>query len=198
MKGELALGDLAEPLGFDSLWCFEHHFSSYMLSPNPLQILTYFAGRTRGIHLGTMVVVLPWHHPVRVAEDVLLLDHFSHGRTLLGAGRGSGRPEYARLGVEQSDGKGLSLELSRCLTSTLESGVCEYDGEHVRQPKVQLRPKAFRSFRDRIFIGAGSPETSPMCAELGVGMLVIPQKAPEAHVAEDRKSTRLNSSHLGI
>ena len=56
MKGELALGDLAEPLGFDSLWCFEHHFTSYMLSPNPLQTLTYFAGRTSRIQLGTMVV----------------------------------------------------------------------------------------------------------------------------------------------
>jgi alkanesulfonate monooxygenase SsuD/methylene tetrahydromethanopterin reductase-like flavin-dependent oxidoreductase (luciferase family) len=184
MKAELALGDLAEPLGFDSLWCFEHHFTSYMLSPNPLQILTYFAGRTRRIQLGTMVVVLPWHHPVRVAEEVLLLDHFSHGRTLLGVGRGIGRIEYDRLGVDQSDSKALSTELIRCLTSTLESGICEYDGEHVRQAKVQLRPRPFSSFRDRIFIGAGSPETSPMCAELGVGIIVIPQKAPELHVQD--------------
>lgn len=184
MKGELALGDLAEPLGFDSLWCFEHHFTSYMLSPNPLQTLTYFAGRTRRIQLGTMVVVLPWHHPVRVAEDVLLLDHFSHGRILLGVGRGIGRIEYERLGVDQAESKALSTELLRCLTATLESGICEYDGEHVRQPKVQLRPGPLRSFRHRIFIGAGSPDTPPMCAELGVGMLVIPQKAREAHVAD--------------
>ena len=120
MKGELALGDLAEPLGFDSLWGFEHHFTSYMLSPNPLQILTYFAGRTRRIQLGTMVVVLPWYHPVRVAEQVLLLDHFSHGRTLLGVGRGIGRIEYERLGVDQAESKALSIELIRCLTSTLE------------------------------------------------------------------------------
>lgn len=184
LKGELAMGDLAEPLGFDSLWCFEHHFTSYMLSPNPLQTLSYFAGRTQRIQLGTMVVVLPWHHPVRVAEDVLLLDHFSRGRTLLGVGRGIGRIEYERLGVDQSESKALSIELIRCLTSTLESGVCEYDGEHVKQPKVQLRPAPCRSFRGRIFIGAGSPETGPMCAELGVGMLVIPQKAPELHVAD--------------
>jgi alkanesulfonate monooxygenase SsuD/methylene tetrahydromethanopterin reductase-like flavin-dependent oxidoreductase (luciferase family) len=184
MKGELALGDLAEPLGFDSLWCFEHHFSSYMLSPNPIQILTYFAARTRKIQLGTMVVVLPWHNPVRVAEEVLLLDHFSHGRTLLGVGRGIGRIEYEGLGVDQAESKALSIELIRCLTGALESGICEYDGEHVTQPKVALRPRPFRSFRGRIFIGAGSPETSPMCAELGVGMLVIPQKERAAHVAD--------------
>jgi alkanesulfonate monooxygenase SsuD/methylene tetrahydromethanopterin reductase-like flavin-dependent oxidoreductase (luciferase family) len=184
VKGELALGDLAEPLGFDSLWCFEHHFTSYMLSPNPLQILTYFAGRTNRIRLGTMVVVLPWHHPVRVAEEILLLDHFSHGRTLLGVGRGIGRLEYEGLGVDPNESKALSVELIRCLTATLESGICEYDGEHVRQPKTQLRPRPFASFRERVFIGAGSPETAPMCAELGVGMLVIPQKAAELHVAD--------------
>jgi len=184
MQGELALGDLAEPLGFDSLWCFEHHFTSYMLSPNPLQILTWFAGRTRRIQLGTMVVVLPWHHPVRVAEDVLLLDHVSRGRTLLGVGRGIGRIEYEKLGVDPAESKALSIELIRCLSSALESGICEYEGEFVRQPKTQLRPRPFQSFRNRIFLGAGSPESSPLCAELGIGILVIPQKSREAHLAD--------------
>jgi alkanesulfonate monooxygenase SsuD/methylene tetrahydromethanopterin reductase-like flavin-dependent oxidoreductase (luciferase family) len=59
-----------------------------------------------------------------------------------------------------------------------------YFAGRVRQPKVQLRPQPFQSFRNRVFIGAGSPETSPLCAEIGVGILVIPQKAPEAHVAD--------------
>jgi alkanesulfonate monooxygenase SsuD/methylene tetrahydromethanopterin reductase-like flavin-dependent oxidoreductase (luciferase family) len=85
-----------------------------------------------------MVVVLPWYHPVRVAEQVLLLDHFSHGRTLLGVGRGIGRIEYEKLGVDQAESKALSIELIRCLTSTLESGVCEYDGETSGSRSVQL------------------------------------------------------------
>src|SRR5437764_1194210 len=66
----LALGDLAEPLGFDSLFALEHHFTGYAMSPAPAQLLSYFAGRTRRISLGTAVIVLPWHDPVRVAEDI--------------------------------------------------------------------------------------------------------------------------------
>src|SRR5436853_7855308 len=70
----LALGDLAEPLGFDSLFALEHHFTGYAMSPAPLQLLAYYAGRTIKIMLGTAVIVLPWHDPIRVAEGIALLD----------------------------------------------------------------------------------------------------------------------------
>src|SRR4029079_789300 len=53
----MALGDLAEPLGFDSLWALEHHFTGYAMSPAPTQLLAYYAGRTRRIMLGTAVIV---------------------------------------------------------------------------------------------------------------------------------------------
>src|SRR5262249_25982177 len=66
----LALGDLAEPLGFDSVFALEHHFTGYAMSPSPTQLLSYIAGRTKRIILGTAVIVLPWHDPVRVAEQI--------------------------------------------------------------------------------------------------------------------------------
>ena len=84
----LALGDLAEPLGFDSLFALEHHFTGYAMSPSPTQLLSYFAGRTKRVTLGTAVIVLPWHDPVRLAEEIALLDILSGGRCLLGFGRG--------------------------------------------------------------------------------------------------------------
>ncbi len=71
--GHLALGDLAEPMGFDSLWALEHHFTGYSMSPDPTQLLSYFAGKTKRITLGTAVIVLPWHDPVRVAEEIARL-----------------------------------------------------------------------------------------------------------------------------
>src|SRR5206468_642681 len=82
----MALGDLAEPLGFDSLFALEHHFTGYAMSPSPTQLLSYYAGRTKRITLGTAVIVLPWHDPVRVAEEIALLDVISGGRCLLGFG----------------------------------------------------------------------------------------------------------------
>jgi len=102
-RNELRLGDLAEPLGFESLWGVEHHFTEYTMCPDVLQYLTYFAGRTETIQLGSMVVVLPWHDPMRVVEQVVMLDHMSNGRLILGIGRGLGRVEFAGLGVNQED-----------------------------------------------------------------------------------------------
>ena len=60
---EIRFGDLVEPLGFDSIWTVEHHFSPYTMVPDPLQFLTFWAARTERIGMGTMVVVLPWHRP---------------------------------------------------------------------------------------------------------------------------------------
>src|SRR5215475_8511661 len=83
-RDELRLADLAEPLGFDSIWGVEHHFTDYTMCPDVLQFLTYMAGRTRRVGLGSMVVVLPWHDPLRVAEQVAMLDSMSAGRLIFG------------------------------------------------------------------------------------------------------------------
>src|SRR5438067_12739175 len=83
-EADLALADLAEPLGFQSIWGVEHHFTSYTMCPDVLQFLTYCAGRTTTLQLGSMVVVLPWHDPIRVAEQLVVLDPMSRGRLIFG------------------------------------------------------------------------------------------------------------------
>src|SRR3954452_3203207 len=93
-EADLRLADLAEPLGFESIWGVEHHFTDYTMCPDVLQFLTYMAGRTTTVQLGSMVVVLPWHDPVRVAEEMSMLDALSGGRYILGIGRGLGRIEF--------------------------------------------------------------------------------------------------------
>src|SRR5438128_1687166 len=88
-RHELPLADLVEPLGFDSLWSVEHHFTDYTMVPDVTQFLAYMAGRTQRVSLGSMVVVLPWHDPVRVAEEICLLDIMANGRLIVGIGRGA-------------------------------------------------------------------------------------------------------------
>ena len=127
-RNELRLADLAEPLGFESLWGVEHHFTDYTMCPDVLQYLTYFAGRTQNIQLGSMVVVLPWHQPVRVAEQVLMLDHMSNGRLILGIGRGLGRVEFEGFGVNQEDSRPMFVEAAQAILEGLERGYVEFDG----------------------------------------------------------------------
>jgi len=173
---ELRLGDLAEPLGFESLWGVEHHFTDYTMCPDVLQYLTYFAGRTTHIQLGSMVVVLPWHDPMRVAEQVAVLDHMSNGRAVLGIGRGLGRVEFEGFGVEQGDSRAIFVESAEALLQGLERGYCEYDGAHVKQARREIRPRPWKSFRGRTYAAAVSPESSQIMARLGVGILIVPQK----------------------
>src|SRR5439155_2109200 len=175
-RNELRLGDLAEPLGFESLWGVEHHFTDYTMCPDVLQYLTYFAGRTQRIQLGSMVVVLPWHDPLRVAEQVVMLDHLSNGRFIFGIGRGLGRVEFEGFGVNQEDSREIFVESAQMILQGLERGYCEFDGKFIKQARREIRPRPFKSFRGRTYAAAVSPESSAIMAKLGIGILIIPQK----------------------
>ena len=172
---ELRMAEMAEPLGFDSIWSVEHHFTDYTMCPDVLQFLSYIAGKTRRARLGSMVVVLPWHDPVRVAEQVVLLDHLSNGRLILGIGRGLARVEYEGLRVDQNQGRRRFLEYAELVLKGLEQGYIE-GGETLRQPRRDIRPYPLKSFRGRTYAAAVSPESMPIMARLGVGLLIIPQK----------------------
>src|SRR5229473_2862723 len=161
---ELRLAELAEPLGFESVWGVEHHFTDYTMCPDVLQFLSYMAGRTRHVQLGSMVVVLPWHDPMRVAEQVAMLDHLSGGRLILGLGRGAGKVEFDGFRLDMGDSRELFVEYGEALLNGLETGVMEYQGKHYTQPATAIRPAPFKSFRGRTYAAAVSPESARIMA----------------------------------
>jgi len=189
-RSDLRLADLAEPLGFDSVWSVEHHFTDYTMCPDVLQFLTYMAGRCRRVRLGSMVVVLPWHDPLRVAEQIAMLDNLSDGRLILGLGRGAGKVEFDGFRLSMEDSRQRFVESAEMLLRALETGYGEYDGVFIKQPRVAIRPAPFKSFRGRTYAAAVSPESAPLMARLGVGMLIIPQK-PWPEVAKELDAYRL-------
>jgi alkanesulfonate monooxygenase SsuD/methylene tetrahydromethanopterin reductase-like flavin-dependent oxidoreductase (luciferase family) len=182
---DYALADKAESLGFDSLWSVEHHLNGYAMCPDPLKLLMYFAGRTKNIRLGTMVVVMPWHSPLRVAEDASVLDNVSGGRLILGCGRGVARQEFIGFGVDQNNARALLVEGIDALKMGLDTGMIDYQGTVVKQPPVQIRPKPLRSFKGRIYGSAQSPETYELFGKLGIGILFIPGQKSWDDVARD-------------
>jgi len=188
-QNELKLADLAEPLGFDSIWGVEHHFTDYTMCPDVLQFLSYMAGRTERVQLGSMVVVLPWHDPMRIAEQFSVLDHLSGGRAIIGVGRGLGRVEFEGFRLDMSESRTRFAESAKMLVDALEDGVAEFDGELIKQPKVDIRPKPYKSFHGRTYAAAVSPESSLALAQLGLGILIIPQK-PWSEVENELKAYR--------
>jgi len=178
---DLRMGDLAEELGFQSIWGVEHHFTDYTMCPDVLQYLSYWAGRNPNLGLGSMVVVLPWHDPMRVAEEISMLDNMSNGRVILGIGRGLGRVEFEGFGRDMNVSREHFTESAQMILEGLETGYCEYDGKQVKQARRAIRPAPYKSFKGRTYAAAVSPESSRLMAELGIGILVIPQK-PWEHV----------------
>ncbi len=180
---EVRMALLAEPLGFDSVWTVEHHFTDYTMSPDPVQFLTYMAAKTERVQLGSMVIVLPWHDPVRVTEQIAMLDHLSDGRMILGFGRGLGKVEYDGFRLDMNEARETFVEYAELVMGGLENGYIE-GGATVQQPRRDIRPRPFKSFKGRTYAAAVSPESVEIMANLGVGMLVIPQKPWEV-VAQD-------------
>ena len=172
---EARLADLAEPLGYDSIWAAERHFTDYNMCPDALQFLSYMAGRTERARLGS-IVALPWHDPVRLAEEFAMLDNLSGGRVIIGMERGVAQSEHEGFRLDMAESRGRFIESARMLVSALEDGYAEFDGKYVRQPRVEIRPGPFQSFRGRAYAAAISPESSVVLAILGMGALIIPQK----------------------
>src|SRR5580692_10581495 len=171
----LALGDLAEPLGFDSLFALEHHFTGYAMSPAPTQLLSYYAGRTRRIALGTSVIVLPWHDPVRVAEQIALLDILCGGRCLFGFGRGAASVEYEGFRIPMDEARPRFIECAQIIQRALTQDSFDFQGVYYQIPRTAIRPRAFSHPERRFYGTAVSPDSVEVMAKLGFSMLVIMQ-----------------------
>ncbi len=171
----LSEGDLVEPLGFNSLWALEHHFTGYAMSPAPTQTLAYFAGRTKRVQLGTAVIVLPWHDPVRVAEQIALLDIMCGGRCLFGFGRGAASTEYEGFRVPMGEARPRFAEAAQVVVKALSQEVFEHHGEFFQIPKMSIRPRPISHPERRFYASSVSPESAEIIAKLGFGMLFIMQ-----------------------
>ncbi len=173
---ECDLARRAEAAGFESVWTSEHHFGDYQLTAQPPQFLSWVAGQTTTLKVGTMVMVLPWHDPIRVAEQFSILDHLSGGRAILGMGRGLGRMEFDAFRLDMNDSRGMFTEYSEAILTALDTGWMEYDGEYLKQPRTEIRPRPLGTFKGRTFASAVSPASMKLMAQMGVGLMVIAQK----------------------
>jgi alkanesulfonate monooxygenase SsuD/methylene tetrahydromethanopterin reductase-like flavin-dependent oxidoreductase (luciferase family) len=173
---EIRLGELADELGYDAIWPVEHHFDDYSFCPDNTVFLAHMAARTRRIKLGTGAVILPWNDPLRVAEKIALLDHLAGGRVLFGMGRGLARCEYAGFGIPMDESRDRFDESARMVLDALETGWIEGAGPYFPQPRTAIRPAPNRSFVDRTYCVAMSPDSVLAAADLGARMVVFSQR----------------------
>ena len=197
-KQEHAINMLAEPLGFDTFFCVEHHFNSYSMSPDNFQYLSYLAGLTKRIRLATMGVILPWNDPVRVAEKTLLLDHISDGRAVLGMARGLVKREYAAFRQDLEESRERFDEAGLMICDAIETGVIEGHGKYYPQPSTSLRPGPRGTFANRKYMVAMSPDTVPVCAKVGAAQGIFAYKPWPEVLPDIQEYRRLYRSIHGV
>lgn len=162
----------AERLGFDSVWPAEHHFSEYGWCGAPQVSLAAVAARTSRIRLGTGIVVLPFHNPVRVAEDFAFLDLLSDGRVDFGVGRGYQPTEYAGFGLDQTRSRDMFDEAIRLIQACWTNERVTFEGEHYQVHDLEVRPKPLQQPHPPIWMASLSRDTFEMVGRYGFNLLM--------------------------
>jgi alkanesulfonate monooxygenase SsuD/methylene tetrahydromethanopterin reductase-like flavin-dependent oxidoreductase (luciferase family) len=144
-----------------------------------VQLLSYVAGRTKRIQLGTAVIVLPWHDPVDIAEKIALLDVISGGRTIFGFGRGAATVEYNGFRIPMEEARDRFVESAIIIRKGLTQHSVSFDGKYYKIPELQIRPRPISNPEQRFYASSVSPESAEIMAKLGFGVLIIAQRSWE-------------------
>ena len=172
----LYMGEMVEPLGFDSIWATEHYGSAYSMQPNPLQYLAFWAGRTRRVDVGTAVIVAPWWNPVRLASELSMLDILLQGRRLhLGIGRGIAPHEYASLGYPIEQSHKYFYDVINAIKASDGAERFEFKGEVYDIPPTTIRPQARHKgeLTKDIKVAFTTEASARMAAENGLGQMFV-------------------------
>jgi alkanesulfonate monooxygenase SsuD/methylene tetrahydromethanopterin reductase-like flavin-dependent oxidoreductase (luciferase family) len=171
---------LADEVGFDYLWFVEHHFlTGFSASPCPDLIFAALSQRTKRIRLGLGVVILPYHHPNRVAERVAMLDHLSEGRVDFGTGR-SAPYELTGMGIDPRDSREMWEESLAMIPKIWGSDKFSYEGKFWQVPERQILPKPYQNPHPPMWVAALQPATYDIAADKGIGVLAFGSSAPSS------------------
>ncbi len=175
LQRDLELIQHLDGLGFDEAWIGEHHSAGYEIIASPEVFIAAAAERTRHIRLGTGVSSLPYHHPLLLADRMVLLDHLTRGRVMFGVGPGALPSDAFMMGIEvarQRDMMEEALEAIVALLRSEEPVTRETDWFRLHNARLQLRPYQRPHFE--VAVAAQVSPAGPRAAgRFGCGLLSI-------------------------
>jgi alkanesulfonate monooxygenase SsuD/methylene tetrahydromethanopterin reductase-like flavin-dependent oxidoreductase (luciferase family) len=155
---------LAEELGYQSYYIIEHQ-NSFGSITAPSVYLTAVARHTSHLRLGTMIYQLPFHHPMRLAEEVAMLDHLSRGRVEFGAGIGVAEHEFLRWNVPFYERRAMSAEALEIIVKAWTEESVTYQGKYWQFDEALPVPKPYQKPHPPIWVGAHSPDSLVYAAQ---------------------------------
>jgi len=187
----------AEALGYQSSFVVEHHFTGFGQISATLNLLTWVGARTSTLRLGTAVMVLPWHNPVLLAEQVATMDLLSNGRVDLGIGPGYRHNEFAGFCVPMEEAEERFDESVQLLIRAWTSDVpWSHRGKYWQFENVVVEPPTAQKPHPPLWMGAGRPESIKKVAARGYNLL-LDQFAPFDQTIDRFKLFRSEVQALG-
>ncbi|MDE2786860.1 MAG: LLM class flavin-dependent oxidoreductase [Chloroflexota bacterium] len=165
---------LAEKIGMHSVWLTEHHFDGAAAHADPLVLGAAVASRTTNLKIGFAVVELAFHHPVRLAVQTSLLDNLSHGRLIVGTGRGSAynHYEYIGFGITMEDGLARLDEAEELLVKAWTGDPLQHEGAHWDVEFPLLRPRPYQQPHPPLIRACISEASTIRMAEIGRPVMI--------------------------
>lgn len=189
---------IMDETGYDCIWLAEHHFTDYSVCPSVHLMGMHVADKTRHLRIGMAVSLAAFYHPLRLAEEVALLDVLSGGRVNWGAGRGFDPTEFATFGVEPQDSTARFREAVEIVLAAWNNERITWQSEHWRFDDVEVLPKPAQAPHPPVWVAGSSPDSVAWAGQLGHSVMFSPH-LPFATLAQHRGIFRENliaHSHL--
>ncbi len=161
----------AEDLGYDNVWLAEHHFTEDGYNPSPLPTAAAIAARTSRIRIGTYVLLLPFRHPVRVAEDATCVDIWSNGRFDLGVGQGYSYKEFDALCMRREERSARLAEGAELIQRLLTEDRVTFTGRFTQVKDLTLSPKPVQQPGIPLWLGARAEKAIRRVARMGCHLM---------------------------
>jgi alkanesulfonate monooxygenase SsuD/methylene tetrahydromethanopterin reductase-like flavin-dependent oxidoreductase (luciferase family) len=162
---------LAEELGYDTIWLTEHHFDEDGWSPSLLPLAAGIATRTSRIRIGTFILILPFQHALRVAEDAATVDILSNGRFDLGVGKGYRLKEFTGFGIAREQREALLEEGVEVIRRAWTEENFSFDGQFYHLKDVRICPRPVQRPHPPLWIGARGKKSVERAARLGYHLM---------------------------
>jgi alkanesulfonate monooxygenase SsuD/methylene tetrahydromethanopterin reductase-like flavin-dependent oxidoreductase (luciferase family) len=205
MDEAVSMVRLADEIGFDAAWFAEHHFSNYSICPSPAMMAAYCAGVTNRIRLGAAVYVLPLYNPVRLVQELALLDVQSDGRSVIGIGSGYQKYEFDRYLRQLQQRTEVFMEAWDIIERGLREGRIGYRGKHFNVPDSPMSLRPLQQPMPQIFVTGSDPLVVQRTARSGhipfmtAGWRGMPLlKEMHRHVQEQYEASGVSSKNMPL
>src|SRR5438445_1620713 len=169
--------EIMDRTGYDAVWLAEHHFHSFSVCPSVHMMGTHVAARTRRLRIGTAVSLAALYHPLRLAEEVALLDVLSGGRVNWRSGRGFDRPEFLAFGVPQGESAARFQEAVDIVPRAWTTDRLTHEGRYFRFDGIEVLPKPQQRPHPPVWLAASSPDAIRRAAAAGFTIMMDPHSS---------------------